>query len=213
MTVYNDQFSQYITDTFAAQDEALRWALEDTPRQGLPAISVRPEEGRFLQLLARACSARKAVEIGTLGGYSGIWIARGLLPGGTLITLEREPAHAAVARKHFEAAGVADRVEIRMGDARESLRQLAAEGPLDFVFIDAEKSDYGAYWDWALPNLRPGGTIAAHNAFRHGAILEPGDRAAATEAMRIFNRRVAAEPRVISTIFPGGDGTLVAVKK
>ena len=213
MTVYNDQLSQYITDTFAVQDEALRRVYADTPRQGLPAISVKPEEGRFLQWMARACSARKAVEIGTLGGYSGIWIARGLLPGGTLITLEREPSHAAVAREHFQAAGLADRVEIRIGDARQSLRRLAAEGPFDFVFIDAEKADYDAYWDWALSNLRPGGIIAAHNAFRHGAILDPGDRAAATEAVRVFNRRVAAESRVISTIFPGGDGMLVAVKK
>jgi len=212
MTVYDDRFSQYITDLFAAQDDGLRHALEDSPKQGLPAISVKPEEGRFLQFLVRTCGVRQAVEIGTLGGYSGIWIARGLLPGGQLITLEREPRHAAVAREHFEAAGVADRVEIRIGDALETIRSLSAEGPFDFVFIDAEKSGYRAYFDWALANVRIGGVIAAHNAFRHGALVDPHNTEADTEAMRAFNRRVASEPRVISTIYPGGDGMVIAIK-
>lgn len=212
MTVYNDQLSRYITELFAAQDDGLRRASESSPQKGLPAISVKPEEGRFLQFLVRSCGARKAIEIGTLGGYSGIWLARGLPPGGRLITLEREPKHAAVAREHFEAAGVADRVEIRIGNARETLKTLSADGPFDFVFIDAEKSGYPAYFDWALANVRVGGVIAAHNAFRHGAVVDARDAEADTETMRAFTRRVAAEPRVISTIYPGGDGTLIAIK-
>jgi len=215
MTVYNDSLSQYVTDLFAAQDDGLRHALEDSPQRGLPAISIKPEEGRFLQFLVRACGARKAVEIGTLGGYSGIWIARGLWPGGKLITLEREPKHAEVAREHFAAAGVADRVEIRVGDALETIKSLSADGPFDFVFIDAEKSAYNAYFDWALAPgvVRIGGVIAAHNAFRRGALVDPRNTEADTEALRAFNRRVASEPRVISTIYPGGDGMVVAVKK
>lgn len=212
MTVYNDTLSQYITDLFAKQDEAQRRALEDSPKKGLPPISILPEEGKFLQVLARSCGATKAVEIGTLGGYSGIWIARGLTPGGKLITLEREQKHADVAGAHFAAAGVADRVEIRVGDARMSLDSLTAESPFDFVFVDAEKSGYPFYFDWALANVRVGGVIAAHNAFRHGSVAGVGNPTEDTEPMRAFNQRVADEPRVISTIYPAGDGTLVAVK-
>lgn len=212
MTTYNTELSQYITDLFAVQDEALKRTWEDTPKKGLPAISVRPEEGRFLQLLVRACGATKALEIGTLGGYSGIWIARGLAPGGRLITLEKEPLHAEVARQHFTAAGVASQVEIRVGDAHQSLQALAAEGPFDFVFIDAEKPGYPAYFDWALENTRLGGVITAHNALRGGAVLAKGELDEGARAIRAFNQRVAGEPRVISTIFPAGDGTLIAVK-
>ena len=212
MTYYNDHLANYITDLFAAQDAALTRALTESPQRGLPSISIKPEEGRFLQLLARACGAQKAVEIGALGGYSGIWIARGLAPGGKLITLEKSPAHAIVARDHFEAAGLLDRVEIRVGDAHELLKRLAAEGPFDFVFIDAEKSGYPQYYDWAMENVRTGGLITAHNALRHGSVADPNDHDPDTEAIRAFNRRAAADPRGISTLYPGGDGTVVVVK-
>lgn len=211
MTHYNDRLSQYITELFAPADDAMRRAWEDTPKKGLPAISVKPEEGRFLQVLVRACGATKALEIGTLGGYSAIWIARGLAPGGKLITLEHEAKHAAVAREHIAAAGLADQVQVRVGNAHDTLPSLTGEGPFDFVFIDAEKPGYGAYFDWALANTRLGGVIAAHNAFRNGQIVNQ-DRDADNEAMRAFNQRVAGEPRVLSTIYPAGDGTLVAVK-
>jgi predicted O-methyltransferase YrrM len=212
MTTYNDRLNRYISELFAGEDEALRLAREDSSRKGLPAISVNPEEGRFLQLLVRACGVRKAVEIGTLGGYSGIWIARGLAPGGKLITLEKDTYHAQVAREHFEAGGVEDLIEVRVGNAHQLLAGLAREGPFDFIFIDAEKEGYNAYFDWAIENIRVNGVIAAHNAFRGGSIV--GDRAddAYSEIMRTFNQRVAADPRVISTIYPAGDGTLLAVR-
>ena len=212
MTYYNDQIAHYIADLFAAQDAAVTRALTESPQRGLPPISIKPEEGRFLQLLTRACGAQKAVEIGTLGGYSGIWIARGLAPGGKLITLEKSPSHAAVARDHFEAAGLLNTVEIRVGDAHESLKRLAAEGPFDFVFIDAEKPGYPRYYEWAMANVRVGGLITAHNALRHGSVVEPNDHDPDTEAIRAFNRRAAADPRGISTLYPGGDGTVVVVK-
>ena len=106
MTIYNDQISQYISSLFADEDEALRMAREDSPKRGLPSISIKPEEGRFLQFLVRACGAKIAVEIGTLGGYSGTWIGRGLLPGGKLYTLDKDSKHAAVAQEHFAAAGL-----------------------------------------------------------------------------------------------------------
>lgn len=203
---------RYITDLFAQQDSALIQALEDSPKKGLPAISVRPEEGRFLQVLVRSCGALKALEIGTLGGYSGIWIARGLAPGGRLITLEQDAHHASVAGEHFAAAGVAGQVEIRYGNAHDLLPSLEPLAPFDFVFIDAEKPGYPAYFDWALEHTRLGGVITAHNALRDGKVADPHDTEEYTLVMRAFNRRVAQEPRVLSTIYPAGDGTLVAVK-
>jgi caffeoyl-CoA O-methyltransferase len=212
MTVYNDSVSQYIQDLFIHQDEAQSYILEDSRQLGLPAINVKPEEGRFLQFLVRACGVMKAVEIGTLGGYSGTWIARGLPPGGRLITLEMAPENAEIARRHFAAAGVLDRVEIRLGDAHQTLHSLVAEGPFDFVFIDADKTSYTLYYEWAMQNVRQGGVIAAHNAFRKGSVAGQVPPDEYTAEMSAFNRRLADDPRLISTIFPAGDGTLVAVK-
>ncbi len=206
----HNALTAYITEHFARPDAALQQIEAEIPRRGLPAIAITAEEGRFLQFLTRAVGGRRAVEIGTLGGYSGAWIARGLAAGGRLITLELEPHHAAVAREHLALAGVADRVEVRVGNAHDLLPGLAAEGPFDLCFIDAEKSGYDRYLDWALAQVRPGGVIAAHNAFRGGEILAAApDQAAA--AMQRFNHRFAREPRLISTIFPAGDGMLIGV--
>jgi len=212
VTFYNHEISKYITGLFALQDTALIHTLQDSAQRGLPAISIQPEEGRFLQFLVRASGARRVIEIGTLGGYSGIWIARGLAPGGKLITLEKEPFHARVAEQHFALAGLADRIEVRVGEALRSLASLAAEGPFDFVFIDAEKPDYPSYFEWALVNLRVGGVMAAHNAFRKGDILNRVDPEENTRILQDFNQRASREPRLISTIYPGGDGMLVGVK-
>lgn len=213
MTIYNEAHARYITEVFAPHDPVLAQVYDAIPKRGLPAITIKPEEGKSLQLWVAACGARRVVEIGTLGGYSGIWLARGLPPGGKLITLEKEPHHAEVAREHFALAGLSERVEIRLGDAHALLPALAAEGPFDFCFIDAEKQGYGVYLDWALANVRPGGVIAAHNAFRGGAVADPANREADTDLMRTFNRRFAAEPRLLATIFPAGDGTLIGVVK
>jgi predicted O-methyltransferase YrrM len=212
MTVYNDQISKYISKLFVVQDQALLNTLEDIPRQGLPTINVKPEEGRFLQFLVRACGVKKAVEIGTLGGYSGTWIGRGLVPGGKLITLEKVPRHAEIARQHFKEAGLEDVVEILVGDAHTSLRSLIPQAPFDFVFIDAEKTGYPAYLDWALENVRLGGLIAVHNAFRKGSVAGTAQKDDYTESMQAFNRRVAGESRLLSTIYPAGDGMLLSVK-
>jgi caffeoyl-CoA O-methyltransferase len=211
MTIYNDTLSRYITDLFAPHDPVLQHVFEAIPRRGLPAITIKPEEGRFLQFLVRACGAHTAVEIGTLGGYSGIWLARGLPANGRLITLEREQHHAQVAIEHFALAGLTERVEVRLGDAHALLPGLAAEGPFDFCFIDAEKTGYGAYLDWALTHLRRGGLIAAHNAFRNGAVVDEASHDADADHMRAFNRRFASEPRLLSTLFPAGDGMLIGV--
>lgn len=212
MTTYNQDLSDYNASLFAAHDEGLRNAWEETPKRGLPAISIQPEEGRFLQLMVRSCQARKALEIGTLGGYSGIWIARGLLPGGKLITLEKDPYHAKVAREHFKKAGVDGFVEVRVGDAHHQLASLSSESPFDFVFIDAEKGGYADYYEWAIANLRTGGVVSMHNAFAGGRVLEHHPDHGTAEQMQRFNARVAADARVISVIYPAGDGTLLAVK-
>jgi predicted O-methyltransferase YrrM len=212
MSIDREKSSQYIQSLFAQQDEAQLFALANSRQAGLPAINISPEEGRFLQLLVRASGGTKALEIGTLGGYSGIWIARGLAPGGKLFTLERDPKHAAVAQDHFHRAGVAELVDIRIGDAQSSLTGLTAEAPFDFVFIDAEKSAYLDYYSWALDHLRIGGLVAAHNALRGGAVFETDNEDEAVRALRNFNLQVASDPRVMSSIFPAGDGTLVAVR-
>jgi caffeoyl-CoA O-methyltransferase len=211
MTIYNPALADYITRHFAAEDAVLQHIYTNIPRRGLPAITIRPEEGRFLQFLTRASGGRNVLEIGTLGGYSGTWMARGLADGGRLTTLELEPRHAEVAREHFAHAGVADRVEVRVGDAHTTLPALSAAGPFDLCFIDAEKSGYEAYLTWALANVRSGGIIAAHNAFQHGEVVNADNHEANTEAMRAFTRRWASEPRLLSTIFPAGDGMFIGI--
>lgn len=213
MVTYDDALSRYITDIFVHEDAALASIRMQVPERGLPEIMVSPEEAAFLQLLVAAAGARTVVEIGTLGGYSGSWIARALPPDGKLITLEVEPKHADVAREHFSLAGVADKVEIRLGDAHQILRTLSGEGPFDFVFIDAEKEGYPDYLDWALDNLRPGGVLAAHNAFRKGELIDPNSEDPRVLATRTFNRRLAETPGVLSTIFPAGDGMTLGVKQ
>jgi caffeoyl-CoA O-methyltransferase len=209
MTIYNDSLSQYITSLFAVHDAALKRAWEDSPKYGLPAISIKPEEGRFLQLLVRVCGAHKALEIGTLGGYSGIWIARGLLPGGKLVTLEMESKHADIAREHFKAAGLTDQVEIRVGNAHRLLAELHFEGPFDFIFIDAEKPGYLAYansWKtfvsvvWSPPTM-----LFAVAVIRDARTMFIARRCENSTAM--WRRR-----RLISTVYPAGDGTLISVK-
>lgn len=212
MTTYSLDPSRYIANLFAQHDEVLRRVWEDTPKYGLPGFNIQPEEGRFLQLMAGACRARCALEIGTLGGYSGIWIARGLQPGGKLITLEKDPHHAEIARRHFALAGLSGQVEVVVGEALTSLARLDSSEPFDFVFVDADKANYESYFTWCLEHLRPGGILAFHNALMHGQV--PGNAPADpnVEIMRALNRRVARHPGLTSLIYPAGDGTLVAMK-
>jgi caffeoyl-CoA O-methyltransferase len=212
MTTYNDRVSSYISSLFAIEDEHLLRARENSLKHGLPGGNIKPEEGCFLQFLAHSIGATKAVEIGTLGGYSGIWIARGLHLGGKLITIEKEAKHADVARENFHAAGLSKVVDIRVGDAHRILTELGDEGRFDFVFIDADRPNYPAFFAWAVENLRIGGIFAAHNAFRRGTVAGVGKDNEHSALMRQFNLLVAEDPQVKSTIFPAGDGTLIAVK-
>jgi caffeoyl-CoA O-methyltransferase len=205
------RLDDYVSELYVREDDALKAIGPEAERSGLPAISVQPFEGRLLQFLVYAGNAKKVVEIGTLAGYSGSWIARALPADGKLYTLEMSSKHAAVARANFERTGVSSKVELVEGNALDSLKQLSAQAPFDLVFIDADKEGYPAYLEWAIENLRPGGMVAAHNAFRSGKIFEPQDDA--DRAMDAFNRSLAAEPRLESTILAIGDGMAVGVKK
>jgi predicted O-methyltransferase YrrM len=212
MTVYNDQVSDYITHLFSQEDEVQKKIFIAIPEKGLPAIMIKPEEGRFLQFLAQSANALLALEIGTLGGYSGLWIIRGLVQGGKLITLEKEQRHADVALEHFKMAGVDDQVEIKVGEANKLLQDLSTQGPFDFIFIDADKAGYPAYYEWAMENLRVGGILAAHNAFRKGSVAGIAPEDEFTDIMKNFNKKVAGDQRGVSTIFPAGDGMIISVK-
>jgi len=209
---------QYITDTLLTPDPVLDAALKASNAAGLPAISVAPNQGKFLQLLAQVRGARSILEIGTLGGYSTIWLARALPVGGRLVTLEFEPAHAVVARANIAHAGLSDVVELRVGAALETLPQLAAERPVpfDFIFIDADKENYPGYFTWALKLSRPGTLIIADNVVRNGAVIDPASSDARVQGVRCLHEMIAAEPRVSATAIQtvgskGYDGFTLAV--
>jgi len=192
---------RYITDLLVRPDAPLEDALQASVAAGLPPINVSPNQGKLLMLLARLQGARKILEIGTLGGYSTIWLARALPEGGRLITLEAEPHNAEVARANIARAGLADLVEIRVGRAQETLPQLAAQGggPFDLIFIDADKQSYPEYLGWALKLARPGSLIIADNVVRKGAVIDPANADPNVQGVRRFNELLAAEPRLSAT--------------
>jgi predicted O-methyltransferase YrrM len=191
----------YITDTFLPDDPVLDAALKASTDAALPAISVAPNQGKLLHLLALAQGARNILEIGTLGGYSTIWLARALPPGGRLVTLEYERVHADVARGNLARAGLTGVVELRVGAALDTLPQLAAEklGPFDFIFIDADKENYPGYFEWALKLSRRGTLIIADNVIRKGAVIDPASDDSRVQAVRRLHELIAAEPRVSAT--------------
>jgi caffeoyl-CoA O-methyltransferase len=200
----------YVNTLFAPEDEVLLSIQEAGRKNEMPNISLDAHEAQALQFLMKAIGARKVVEFGTLAGYSGTWIARALPADGKLYTLEASPKHAAVARSSFERAGLSDKVEIIEGPAVESMHKLNAQGPFDFVFIDADKESYPQYLAWAIDNLRSGGIVAAHNALRHGGVVSlqnEGDR-----QMDQFNRALAADERLFSSLFAFGDGMALGIK-
>ena len=192
----------YVEGLFAPPDEVLEAALRDSRDAGLPEINVSPNEGRLLQLFAELVGARSILEIGTLGGYSAIHFARALPEDGSLISLELEERHAEVARANVERAGLSEKVEVRVSDARELLASLVEndEGPFDLVFIDADKEGYPEYLDWSLRLSRPGTLILADNTVRGGSVLDPQDGSA--RATREFNERVARNPGLSGIVLP-----------
>jgi predicted O-methyltransferase YrrM len=196
-----NEVDRYITDLFVPADPALDQALAASHAAGLPAINVAPNQGKLLQLFARIRGARSILEIGTLGGYSTIWLARALPAGGRLVTLEADAKHAEVARANIDNAGLAGSVEVRLGKALDTLPQLVQEerGPFDLVFIDADKENIPAYFTWALRLTRPGSLIVVDNVVRKGAVLDAASKDPNIQGVRRFNELVSREPRVSAT--------------
>ena len=194
----------YIEDLFVQADPALAEGVADAAAAGLPQIQVSPAEGKLLYLIARMTRAARILEIGTLGGYSTTWLARALPESGVLVTLELNPNHAAVAHANLERAGVANRVEIRVGRASDSLRALVQENatPFDLVFIDADKAGYPEYLDLSLQLTRPGSAILADNVIRHGRALPEDAPDAGDRGVHLYNDAIAHHPRLESLILP-----------
>ena len=204
---------RYITDLLVPADAALEAALLDSAEAGMPAIAVSPNQGKLLMFMAQMMGARRILEVGTLGGYSTIWLARGLADGGRLITLEADPKHAEVARKNIARAGLADAVEVRLGRAIETLPML--EGPFDLIFIDADKVSYPEYLEWAIRLSRAGSVIIADNVVRKGAVIDADSGDQNVQGVRRFNELLAKETRVTATAMQtvgskGYDGFMVA---
>jgi len=195
---------RYITDLFVPPDPALDGALQATADADMPLINVAPNQGKLLHVLALAHGARSILEIGTLAGYSTIWLARALPPGGRLLTLEYEPKHAGVARANIARAGLESAVEVRLGAGLDLLPEIAAngEGPFDLFFIDADKENYPGYLEWAIKLSRPGSVILSDNLIRNGAVLDPSGGDSAAQVIAEYNRQLANDPRLESVVLP-----------
>ncbi|MGB7844257.1 MAG: O-methyltransferase [Candidatus Acidiferrum sp.] len=209
---------QYIGGLLVPNDPVLDTALQASTAAGLPNIQVSPLQAKLLQLLARLQGAHNILEIGTLGGYSAIWLARALPRRGRLLTLEADAKHAEVARGNFARAGLTGVIELRLGPALDTLPQIAVEGraPFDLIFIDANKDNMPEYFDWALKLSRRGSVIVADNVIRDGAVVDAASKDPDIQGVRRFNERLAAEPRVSATEIQtvgmkGYDGFALAV--
>ena len=194
------RLNDYVEALYAAEDDVLEAILTDAHREGLPHIHVWPAVGKLLAMLVRISGATRVLEIGTLAGYSAVWLGRALPENGRLYTLEVSERHASVARRAIEMAGLEDRVDVLLGPAIDTLQRLPAGQPFDMVFIDADKKGYPAYLDQALRLTRPGGLIVADNVLRDGAILEPALPGSDIKAIQDYNERVARDERLEGTI-------------
>jgi predicted O-methyltransferase YrrM len=209
---------RYIDQVFGLDDPVLVEALRDAAAAGLPSIAVSAAQGKFLQIMARAIGARRILEIGTLAGYSTIWLGRALGPGGRLISLEIDAVRAGVARANIARAGLSESVEVRVGPAIESLRQMIATGagPFDMVFMDADEPSYVDYLEAALRLSHRGTLIVADNVVREGAVIDAVSAEARVQGARRFNRALAADERLTATVIPlvgenSSDGLAIAL--
>lgn len=199
------------SESIYAPDEVLKQVQESIRRNQMPEISVSPGYGRLLTILVKLSGAQSILEIGALGGYSGICLARGLEPEGKLVSLELMEKYAALAHDNLQNAGLGDKVEYRIGNALDQLPKLEAEGrTFDFFFIDADKGNYPQYLDWALKLANPGALIVGDNAFMHGKTMNSASQGPSALAIREFNRRMASDERLDSTLLPAYDGLVIA---
>jgi predicted O-methyltransferase YrrM len=211
---------EYINSLVVPSDPALDAAVEASAKAELPAIAVAPNQGKLLHILGRLVNARRILEIGTLGGYSTIWLARSLTTDGRLFSLEIDPKHAEVARKNVDRAGLSSKVEVRLGPAIESLQKLASEkaGPFDLIFIDADKAGIPDYFNWSLKLSRSGSLIVVDNVVRKGAVIEAASKDPDVQGVRRLNEMLAKESRVTATTIQtvgskGYDGITIALVK
>jgi predicted O-methyltransferase YrrM len=207
-----DRAGDYIAGLFSAEDELLASLREEADRTGLPPIAISADEGRLLQVLLKAIKATRVLEVGTLGGYSAICMARALPAEGRLLSIEIEERHATFARRYIDRAELSDRIEVRVGRALDVLPSLDGER-FDAIFLDADKEPLPTYFDWALRLVRAGGLIIADNALWGGRVYDGGNDESdeRTRGVREFNRRMATDPRVLGIIVPTHDGVAVAV--
>lgn len=213
-----DAVDRYFGDLLGTSDPVLREALQSSAAAGLPPIQVSPLQGKLLYLLATAVAARRILEVGTLGGYSTIWLARALPPDGRLVTLELDPRHAEVARANLARAGLGDRVDVRVGAASKGLEALATEGvaPFDLVFLDADKIGYPTYLAGALRLAREGTLVVVDNVVRHGAVVDPTAADPDVQGVRRMAEMMGGDPRLSATVVQtvgtkGYDGFALAV--
>lgn len=206
----SDRAGDYIASLFGAEDEVLAALREEADRTGLPPIAISADEGRLLQVLLTSINARRVLEVGTLGGYSAICMARALPPKGRVLTIEIDETHAAFARRYVTRASLDEKIEVRVGRALDVLPSLDGER-FDAMFLDADKEPLPTYFDWALRLVRPGGLIIGDNALWGGRVYDGSDNDDRTRGVREFNRRMASDPRVLGIIVPTHDGVAVAV--
>ena len=207
----NEELYQYILDTFVEEDEALKSVVENTKQKNFPLIQISPENGKFLFILAKMIHAKNILEIGTLTGYSTIWLARALPEDGKVTTLEISEEHANEARKNFERAGVQNKIRLIIGDAFESLDKLQNE-KLDFVFIDANKERCSDYFDKVIERMNKGGIIATDNTLRDGNVVKQNPDEG-TKGIQLYNEKVANDMRVDSLLIPISDGVTISFVK
>jgi caffeoyl-CoA O-methyltransferase len=206
--------AEYVGDLYLPEDQILIDARNRSAAAGLPDIQVAPLDGRHLEVLARLSGARRAVEVGTLGGYSGVALLRGMGGDAQLDTIEIDPRHAEIARETFRRAGFTNHARVHVGPALQVLPGLSPEGPFDLVFIDADKDNYAHYLDWATDNLRSGGLVLVDNAFLFGHLPERpvGPRAVAIRAMQAVHEALARGGKFRATVLPTGEGLAVGVR-
>src|SRR5262245_2239739 len=205
---------RYMVEHGTPPDSVQRELIEETRKLGgVSIMQVAPEQGAFLSLFTRVLGVRRAIEVGTFTGYSSLCIARGLAPGGQLITCDTSEEWTAVARRYWEKAGVADRIELRLGPGAESLRALPADPVFDLGFIDADKGGYPVYYEEILKRLRPNGVILVDNVLWTGRVIDASAQDDMTKAIRAFNDKCAADPRVEGVMVPISDGLTLLRKK
>ena len=213
-TPITEQLYDYIAETFAPEDDLLKHMPAEAEHQGIPMMHIDATQGKFLQVLMRACNAKRVIEVGSLFGYSAIWMARALPADGALVALEINPLHVRVIRENAQRAGLADKITVIEGDARETLPALKAQAPFDFAFVDADKMGYVDYFEQVMTVLRPGAIIVADNMSAHGHVWNAAADAKTrgnVPTIRALNQRMATHPRLTSLLIPMSDGMCVGV--